>query len=297
MKKRIFITGISSKIILALIELIDLEEHEIFGLTRNPENLNLHPEINLIKGDITDYERIENLIKECDLIIHAAAVTHSFDKEKYFNVNLHATKKLVDLASTLDIGKFVFISSNTASEKSGAYGLTKFLAENYIADNLKNWLILRPSEIYGGDSKEGIEKFVSEITYKSIILYPTGVPSKFYPIHFEDVAEIIYNLVFEERITNEKITICGPTGYSFSDVISLTKNVNKRNTITIPVLKSWMFLIQGITEKLPFFVGVIPDQISRLYGPKNLGSTKFRLGQKSFEDYLTERLFRDIKIQ
>ncbi|GHA30070.1 hypothetical protein GCM10007103_09200 [Salinimicrobium marinum] len=290
MKKKIFITGVSSEIILSLIDRINMDEYEIYGLTRNPENINSNGKVTLIKGDIQNINTIEVYLKECSVIIHAAAVTHSFNEKKYFNINLKATKELVKMATQCGITKFIFISSNTAGKKSGAYGVTKFFAEKYIENNFQKWLILRPAEVYGGNKKEGVEKFISGIIDNPMSLYPAGVPTKLYPIHLDDLADIIYNVVFEEEITNEKITICGPTGYSFPEIIRVIKFFKDKHIPTIPMSKHLMFIIAKITRWVPFYVGIIPDQIPRLYSTKNNGTTKFLRGKRTLETYLKERI-------
>jgi len=268
--------------------------YEIYGLTRNPENVNTNSNIKLIKGDIRDISTLQNFLKECSIIIHAAAVTHSFNEKEYFDINLEATKKLINLANQCGIKKFIFISSNTAGEDSGAYGKTKFLAEKYIENNFRNWLILRPAEVYGGNKNEGIEKFISGIIKNSITPYPAGVPTKLYPVHLDDVAEIIYKVIFEEEITNEKITICGPAGYSFPELLQLIKYYKEKPLYSIPVSKYFMFFIEKIARKIPFYMGIIPDQIPRLYSRKNSGTTLYRRGKKSLRTYLGERLLSKV---
>ena len=112
------------------------------------------------------------------IIIHAAAVTHSFGNDAYYHVNLDATKKLVDIAKQDKAKKIIFISSNTAGYQSGTYGLTKLMSEEYIQQNLNHWTILRLAEIYGGGKKEGIEKLIENVLTKSFVLCPVGVPTK-----------------------------------------------------------------------------------------------------------------------
>ena len=294
-QQKIFITGVTSDIMQKLVQHLDNKKYKIYGLTRSLKSRE-DPEVQYVVGNIEEPEAFKDYLSNCSILIHAAAVTHSFRKGRYFEVNLDSTRRLIDLATQYDVKKVVYISSNTAGEKNGAYSLTKSLSEEYLKDNFKTWLILRPSEIYGGRKREGIENFISQLINKLIIFYPAGVPSKLYPIHVEDVAKIIYSVVFKEEMTNEKITICGSTGYSFSELVKIAGNLRRKNIIPVPVLKPWMFLIKNITERLPFFLGVIPDQITRLYSQKNIGSTMFRTGQLNFEEYLKERILSGKKI-
>jgi len=296
MKKKIFITGISSQIIQATLAHIDFAEHEIYGLTRNPEKVSITKNVTVVKGDIMNIETFRFFLKDCNFIIHAAAVTHSLNEKDYFEVNLEATKNLIDLANKTGVSNFIYISSNTAGEHSGAYGKSKFLAENYIKNNFENWLILRPAEVYGSGKKEGIEKFVSGVINSPLALYPAGVPDKLYPVHLDDVARIFFEVIFVEKITNEQITICGPGGFSFPELFQLIKTYKRKHIYPISISKNLMFLIEKISRKIPFYMGIMPDQIPRLYSRKNCGTTLFRQGKKTFENYLKERIFSDEKV-
>jgi UDP-glucose 4-epimerase len=74
-------------------------------------------EIPFIKCDIRDYNEIENTIREykIDGIVHTAAlkaVGESMEKpDEYFQVNLDATKELIEIAKRNGVKKFIFSST------------------------------------------------------------------------------------------------------------------------------------------------------------------------------------------
>jgi UDP-glucose 4-epimerase len=74
-------------------------------------------EIPFIKCDIRDYNEIENVIREykIDGIAHTAAlkaVGESMEKpDEYFQVNLDATKELIEIAKRNGVKKFIFSST------------------------------------------------------------------------------------------------------------------------------------------------------------------------------------------
>ncbi|CAN2169298.1 GalE UDP-glucose 4-epimerase [Candidatus Nanopelagicaceae bacterium] len=74
-------------------------------------------EIPFIKCDIRDYNEIENVIREykVDGIVHTAAlkaVGESMEKpDEYFQVNLDATKELIEIAKRSGVKKFIFSST------------------------------------------------------------------------------------------------------------------------------------------------------------------------------------------
>jgi len=74
-------------------------------------------EIPFIKGDIRDYNEIENVIRTHNIngIVHTAAlkaVGESMEKsDEYFQVNLEATQELIKIAERNGVKKFIFSST------------------------------------------------------------------------------------------------------------------------------------------------------------------------------------------
>ncbi len=268
MKRKIVITGISSAIMQKLCLLIDLSEYEVTGITRNPDSTSLD-NVKIVKGDLCSIQEITPYFKGCYMVIHGAAVTHSRDVKEYCRVNLEATKSLVEIAKDHGIRRFIYISTNTAGTNSGAYGLTKLLAEEYIQENFQGWKILRLSEVFGGSINEGIEKLIVDVINKPYVLCPIGMPSKFYPIHIDDTAQRMYSRIFCDNNQNGISVINGPDGFSFVDVIELTRNISGRRVRVIFLCRSVMFLIKFIARILPVNFGMVPDQVDRLYSKKD----------------------------
>lgn len=282
---KIIITGITSELMQKLVALIDCKKHEVLGISRSPERIkNSH--IQLVKGDICDSNQFQTIFEGCDLIIHAAAVTHSFKEKAYYQVNLEATKELIELSKKYNVGKFIFISSNTAGKESGGYGKSKLLAENYIKENIDSWKIFRPSEVYGGSKNEGIEELITNVMNKPFVFCPQNVPTKFSPIHIDDVTNILYENIFDSDIMNSVELISGNEEFTFLELINQIKNGSNSNCKIIFLKKNWMFAIKKISKILPFYIGVLPDQIERLYSVKHYLKPR-DVNLRKIETYIT----------
>jgi len=281
-KKKIFITGASSELMKKLILFINKKNFEIFCLSRKNSERTENG-ISLVKGDIQNIHLFKKELKSCDIIIHAAAITHSSDKERYFDINLEATKELVDIAVEFKIKKFIFISSRAAGLKSGSYGKSKILAEEYIKQTLNNWLIFRPSEIFGGSKNEGIQKLFSDIKTKKNIICPLSTP-KLFPVFIDDTTQIIYDFSFNKKIINKIITVNGKEGYTYKELVKLTTKIFQKKNRIIPIPKFIILFMQIILETFHLNIGIAPDQISRLYGKKGTENLSYNL--IGVEDYL-----------
>jgi len=291
MKKRVFITGISSLLMKKLCDRIDPTEYEIIGLTRNPSSVS-QENSTLLEGDLHDISKFTSYIENCDILIHAAAETHAFNKKDYTKTNIEGTKRLIDIAKGGKSKRIIYISSNTANEYSGAYAKSKLEAENYIKANIVNWSIIRLSEVFGKGCVEGIEKLIQDAIHKAFILCPTGMPFKFSPIHIEDVSELMYQYIFSSFEVNSIKNINGNERYSFKEILHLVKKHKKLNIIYLN--KKHIFIFLRIINLIPFYIGIIPDQIERLYGFKSYSETSEQLySLKSYiEDTFINRKHR-----
>jgi nucleoside-diphosphate-sugar epimerase len=287
MKKKVFITGITSSIIQQLIPLIDFKVYEITGLSRSLI-LETNNPIKIIQGDIQNPVSYKKYLIDCDVIIHAAAITHSANEKSYEEINFIATKKNIDFAKKWKVKNFIYISSNTANSNNGAYSKSKILAERYLQENFKHWKIIRISEVFGGAKNEGLEKLIQNSLKKKVILYPKNMTSKFSPIYIDDASTLLYEKIFVNQEKNKILHINGKDYFTFQEILTLIRKNRKKSLITFGISKKMMFLIMRISKIIPFNIGVVPDQIERLYGLKTFGVIDDKNITLKLESYIKE---------
>jgi dihydroflavonol-4-reductase len=83
-----------------------------FGKYKGPE----HKDLELVTGDITDYRKMQEVLTECDSVIHVAALTsHDINHfTPYKNINIDATESLIQQSISKGIKKFIYVSSANA---------------------------------------------------------------------------------------------------------------------------------------------------------------------------------------
>ncbi|MDT0687656.1 NAD-dependent epimerase/dehydratase family protein [Autumnicola psychrophila] len=92
--------------------------HSVKGLLRNKQKFVLpsHPNLELVQGDITDKSAVENAVKDCDAVIHIAALTAPDlpNYDSYYKVNVLGSENLVKSAINHQLKKFIYVSSANA---------------------------------------------------------------------------------------------------------------------------------------------------------------------------------------
>ena len=226
-------------------------------------------------GDVNDIPSLEHAMKDCDRIIHSAAIVsfHKEDAELLNKINVEGTRNIMNTAISLGIKKVSYISSiatlggnNKTNEiineeyyfkidnKESNYALSKHYAE------LEVWrasqegidvVISNPSLILGpGDWKKGSSQIFNKI-YRGLNYYTDGSTGCVDVIDVANCAILLLN----SDIKNERFIINGEN-IKYRDLFNLIADGfgKKRPNIKVtPFIKeiAWRvdYLISIITGR------------------------------------------------
>lgn len=119
------------------IVLFDQAETPMYEIETEIADANLHSNIKIVMGDITDQVRVEKTISEHrpEIIYHAAAYKHVPMMEnnpiEAVRNNVFGTKLLADMAIKYGVKRFVMVSTDKAVNPTNVMGCTKRICEIY----------------------------------------------------------------------------------------------------------------------------------------------------------------------
>ncbi len=241
--KKILITGAQGFVGSYVSEVFINHGYDVvaYGLGDNHLLLELGEEknkhIQIIQGDICDKKMLTEASKDCEGIIHLAAlksVQESFSNPlKYKSVNVEGTKNVFETAYLNKIQKVIFTSSSEVygqpkelliKEEHPLEGLSPYakvkiqgevLAKQYMAKGL-NITILRPTNIFGPrqSTQAVIPIIITQMVRKQKEL-KIGLLSPTVDFNYvEDVANAFYLSYINENTNGETFNVC--TGISTS---------------------------------------------------------------------------------
>jgi nucleoside-diphosphate-sugar epimerase len=262
---RILFTGASSVVGSRVLKRIlkSVDDVEIWCVRHKNEVAIPDSRIRVVDLDLAQTVERASLPDAFDLVIHFAGVTHAHDPEVYRAVNVHGTMRLTELARARGCRRFVYISTRCATPGSGAYGESKLAAENELRKlSWENLLIIRPSEVYGGGGKEGIDKLIALARrwHLTPLLFGNSKIS-FAPLHLEDFATIVADEIVKRESSLTILELCGPEDLNGP---ALARRIAKRySALPIPV---WWPLFELMVKigASPGFNVAVPDQLQRL---------------------------------
>jgi len=96
------------------------------------------------------------------------SIKHSYHPDLW-TINVDFTRKLVEASINNKVEKFVYVSSETVQlPGKDRYTESKMIAEDQ-ATKHRNYLILRPTEVYGEHDRSNIGLLVELIKYLPIV--------------------------------------------------------------------------------------------------------------------------------
>ena len=215
------------------------------------------------KGDLKKTDLLVKTLSGVDTVVHIAALTKSTRESDYFEVNVRGTQNLIDASLDCGVKKIIYISSTAASLHGGGYSRSKLEAEQRIMKSGMQWVILRPSEVYGQRAGDSINQLIHRV--QSYIFVPViGAGTyKLSPVFIDDVVPAMALAIFNEELENKTIVLAGPEELTYDDLVD-------RIATYFGVKRFKLYLPEGLIRLGVMVISklginfVVPDQIPRL---------------------------------
>ncbi|MFB6245636.1 MAG: NAD-dependent epimerase/dehydratase family protein [Candidatus Nanohaloarchaea archaeon] len=194
-------------------KVLEDESHEVKYLDREKADF---------EYDITSDFKID---EEFDVLIHTIGLAPGFySAEKYRKLHVEGTRNLIQ---SVDADKIVFLSALGAGEVDHSFFRTKLEAEELVKDSGSDYVILRPSTVYGEGNKllETIKKMAFTRVFPDI-------RTKTQPIHREDLVEIVSAAI--EGYRDQILNIAGKEEISIGEMARNIYNEEGYSCFLIP---------------------------------------------------------------
>ncbi|MCD6250034.1 MAG: NAD-dependent epimerase/dehydratase family protein [candidate division Zixibacteria bacterium] len=196
-----------------------------------------HPNLNIIRGDVLDYDLLCESMANCDIVIHAAAIagidTVIKNPVRTMRVNMIGTANVLEAAHTNKIsdrvidfstsevfGSMAFKSSETDSTVAGSAGEARWvyavsklagehLAKAYHSSHGLPTVTVRPFNVYGpGQTGEGaIQIFIKRaLKNEDIYIYGDGNQIRAW-CYIDDFVECLMRCIEDKKAIGESFNI------------------------------------------------------------------------------------------
>jgi len=215
---KIVVTGASGFIAKNLRKHLSEKNVDLISISRN-DFKNFKSESKIISKNY-DGKKLLHLIKNSDALIHLVGIGKQSVNSDYDAINAELTRHVVDLSKKANIKKIVYLSGLGVSAKTTlGYFISKYNAENFIADSGLDYTVFRPSYIVGTDDM--FTKYLKRQIKHGEIGIPGSGDYSIQPIHISDVVKIIFESALQPKFNNKIIDLVGPDFVTFEKYVKL----------------------------------------------------------------------------
>ena len=146
-----------------------------------------------VAGDLSDANRLSELVRGAEAVIHVAGVVNAPDPGTFEAGNVTGTLNVIEAALAEGVPRFIHVSSLSAREPGlSFYGASKARSEKLVQASGLDWTIVRPPGIYGPRDTEYLEMF--KLARLGVLPVPPK-DGRSSLIHVDDLARLLLVLV------------------------------------------------------------------------------------------------------
>lgn len=186
--------------------------------------------IEFIDFNLKDFSKIEEAIKNSDIVINLIGILFENSKQKFSDLHADLPGLIAKYCSQSEVKKFIHVSAIGANANSKSlYQRTKFEGEQKALNNFKNTIIIRPSVVCG--TEDNFTNLFAKLSMSPIIpVVKTNY--KFQPIVVNDVATAIVEAIEIKKNEGQIYEIGGPKIISFGDMVkSILNTIGKKRLV------------------------------------------------------------------
>ena len=191
--------------------------------------------IEFIDYNFKDFSKIEDAIKNSDIVVNLIGILFENRKQKFLNLHSDLPGLIAKYCSESEVKKFIHVSAIGANANSKSfYQQSKFSGEQKALNNFKNTIIIRPSVVCGVE--DNFTNLFAKLSMSPIIPV-VKTAYKFQPILADDVATAIVRAIEIKKNENKIYEIGGPKVISFGDIVKSILNTigKKRLVVDLPM--------------------------------------------------------------
>lgn len=216
---RVLLTGATGFIGQHLHRALLAEGHEVVACSRRRPDL---PCLEFFPCDFAHDLNPEgwlSRLSDVDAVINAVGIIREGSGQRFNALHTLAPKALFGACAQKGITRVIQISALGADEQAEtAYHLSKRAADDYLAQQPMDWLVLRPSLVYGpGSTSSALFAGLAALPVTPLI---GDGQQQVQPIHIDDLVNAVLTALTNQAPSRQRIDCVGPTALSFKDWLS-----------------------------------------------------------------------------
>ncbi len=253
-------------------ELLRRDQHvAVLGRDAGRIRERLGADVEAREGDVREPDTLLAAMRGIEVVVNAVQFPGSpiEDRHKGYTfeeIDLKGTRHQVDAAKQAGVRRFVYLSGVGAAREAGKHWFRyKWEAEEYLRRSGLEWVILRPTWVYGPEDVS-LNRFLA--LGKRLPFIPMFGDGKqdMQPVFIDDVARVTAGCALQPEAANQLFEIGGPEVMSMNDVVKAAVEAQgkKRAILHQPVAIGKLI---GALPSIPPLPPLTPDAIDFITTP------------------------------
>jgi len=179
--------------------------------------------------------RLENI----DAVVNCVGILQSHDLAVIDAIHYKAPIALIEACRQMNVKKVIHISALGVNESVDTpYAQSKLKLEKHLFTLDYNWVILRPSLVYGSGSYGGTSLFRALSALPWIIPIVGSGKQLFQPIHIQELAKTVNIVIENSTISKMAIDVVGPNTLSVEELFILLRRwlgLGEAKVVHVPI--------------------------------------------------------------
>ena len=238
---QVFVTGSTGFVGNHVLNTLLDRGHQVRVLVRPGSEYKLKEpdKVEVITGDVTESADLIQGMKGCDAAIHLVGIIRAFPNKDITFERLHteATANVIEAAKETEVPRLLHMSALGAREDGPTpYLRTKFAAEELVRQSGLNYVIFRPSLIFGMGG-EAVKMF-GDMVKKYVVPIIGDGQYRFQPVSANTVAQGFEKALDPETAKDQTLDVGGPDNVTFDEIMDTLARVMGKSIVKIhmPVL-------------------------------------------------------------
>jgi uncharacterized protein YbjT (DUF2867 family)/uncharacterized membrane protein YphA (DoxX/SURF4 family) len=202
-------------------------------------------------------------LDKIDAVVNCAGILQGTRRQSIEAVHAAGPKAMFEACKGAGVKLAIQISAVSADAAAGTdYAKTKLAAENHLRALDIDWVVLRPSLVYAEGSYGGSSMLRGLAAFPGVIPLPGKGDQPFQPIHVEDLARAVVEIVANPKLRRLSLDAVGP------ETLTLKAIVGR--------LRAWLGFRPAPTVTMPRWLVALGARWGDLTGGGPLNTTALR---------------------
>jgi NADH dehydrogenase len=221
----------------------------------------LESQIVTVTGSVTNIESLQSVFEGAEIVCHLVGLIAETRAQTFEEIVARGTANVVEACRQAGVRRLLYISAiGTSNDAASKYHRTKYAAEQAVISSGLEYVILRPSVIYGpGD---GFITMLDRLIRMSPVTPVIGSGRyKLQPVFIDDLVDVMVRSMTSDVGLERIIEIGGPEKLEFLEILNIIKQVTGRRRLNLYLPPAFMKLIARLMETVMKPAPITTDQL------------------------------------